>query len=147
MKRNSLKSEELDERGGEHVLRGMLLHMIESPRPVDGAVNLRRRDWPLDNVNDFVAVLVRNVDYSDIVQLAGVERLAARGGVKRGAIESQMPAFAGRLARDHGGVEFTQERVVVIQPLRCRLSMLACGIHRASYAPLFSAFCQASLYL
>ena len=45
-------------------------------------------------------------------------RLAAGGGVERGLIKDNFPARAFGRAGDDRGVEFAQERIVVIEPVR-----------------------------
>ncbi len=54
MERYSLKFEQLDERGGEHVLSRVLLHVIEAAWPVDNSANRARRDGLVSEMHDFV---------------------------------------------------------------------------------------------
>ncbi len=59
------------------------------------------------------------VDHFDNVQssqLAGIERLAAGGGIKRRAIE--INAFLVRTRVDYASPEFGEIAVVIIEPLR-----------------------------
>ena len=51
-------------------------------------------------------------------------RLAAGGGVEGGLIKDDFPAGAFLLAGDDGGVEFAEESVVVIEPVRQVSSLL-----------------------
>ena len=39
MKRDGLKSKQLDKRGGQQVLAGVLLHMVNAPSPINLAVD------------------------------------------------------------------------------------------------------------
>jgi hypothetical protein len=50
--------------------------------------------------------------------------LAARRRVERGLIKDNFPAGAIRRAGNDGGVEFAEERVVVIEPVRQVSSLL-----------------------
>jgi|ERR1700722_880508 len=113
------------------MLGGVLLHMIDAARPVNLAVDGTCGNfsggvmdhvlgitwsgdvWPSDgvrNVNDFYDLR--------IAQRAHVVRLAAGGGIEGGLIKGNFPAGAFRRAGDDRGVEFAQERIVVIEPVR-----------------------------
>ena len=106
------------ERAGQNVLPGMLLHVIETPRPVDLAGDQRAlRERRCQHVDDVVAV-VDGVDDFGRSEPAGVERLAAGRGVEGGAIER-----SGRAARVieracDSGVEPAAGGFGVIQPVR-----------------------------
>ena len=43
---------QVDEHGGEEVLTGVLLHVVESATPIDLALDLRQRKRLLEDVND-----------------------------------------------------------------------------------------------
>ena len=126
------------EDGGEEVLAGMLLHVVEAAIPVDAAFDRSACGKRLaDEVPD-LAVLVffdgfdGNVEgdatTGDGAQKAGIEWLAAAGGIEGGAVESDLPyrfAFgAGELSdvgNDSG--ERLEKRIDVIQPLSCGHSL------------------------
>ena len=125
MERDSLKSEKLDECGGEQMLRGVLLHVVNAARPIHVAVDGPGRNFSGGVVNDVVirrrpAALVRiqNFHYRHVAQLAEIVRLAAGGGVKGGLVQYHAPAVAFALARDHLRVEFPQKRIAIIEPVR-----------------------------
>ena len=76
------------ERTCDHVLAGMLLHMIKAARPVYPAVNrIAGGERRVNDMPDFAGIIDENVAYARVVQQAGIKRLAAGGGIKRGAIE------------------------------------------------------------
>ena len=116
MERNSLEFEELDERGGEHVLSRVLLHVIEAARPVDCAVNRARSDGLVGEMRDFAILGVEHFHDCGSAQVACVKWLSARSGVKRGAIQAHAPTRSLRFASEDLRVEFVQKRIVVIQP-------------------------------
>ena len=95
MEADGARREQPVERRRQHVLPGVLLHVIEPPRPVDRAVHrsARARLRPraaLDTMcSDLAVVLVHDVDdHADaIAERAGVERLTAGGGIEGGPIE------------------------------------------------------------
>jgi hypothetical protein len=68
------------------MLSGVLLHVIETTLPMDNAADFdgieRRRNLMRDP-----AVFIDYVRYVNTVQLSGVEGLAARGWIERGAIK------------------------------------------------------------
>ena len=71
------------------MLAGVLLHVIESPRPVDGAADTRAGvDRAIRQMDDLI-LLVDDIDDTCSAERARVERLAARRGIERGLIEAQ----------------------------------------------------------
>ena len=81
--------EESYERLRKNVLAGVLLNVIESPRPInssfDGCADFRRA--PLNDVEHAVVFVINALQDAFAVECSGVARLAAAGGIKRGAIE------------------------------------------------------------
>jgi len=63
MKRNRRPSVALLKHGREQVLPGVLLHVIEAPRPVDAAIYLGSRGASVNDVKDILAFVahVENV--------------------------------------------------------------------------------------
>jgi hypothetical protein len=57
------------------MLAGVLLHVIETPRPIDGPANRPRRQIAVDYVEDRSAVPIDDVDDPRISERADVERL------------------------------------------------------------------------
>ena len=69
--------------------------MIEAPRPVDLALDRAprlQRSRLLDDVRDRPVLVVDDVDDARSAEKPGVERLAAGGGIERGAIEADEDA-------------------------------------------------------
>src|SRR5258708_7929822 len=119
----------------QHVLTGVLLHVIEAAWPVDDAVrvlaNMQRRSllrpgpsklgpytYTFKDVQNVAGVIVLDVDDADAAERADVERLAARCGIERGAIEHGHGPAVARLDARHDAVELPGVRVGVIQTLR-----------------------------
>ncbi len=112
--------EERFERAGQNVLPGVLLHVIETPRPVDLAGHRRAvRERRRQHVDDFVSV-IDGVDDIRPAEPASVERLAAGRGVEGSPIErdGRAPVVIERAGDD--GVEPAAGGVGVIQPVRHR---------------------------
>src|SRR5205814_3453821 len=99
------------------MLAGVLLHVIESARPVDcsvyGIADLERA--VLHYVGDRPAVIVDNIDHAQPPQGPGVERLAARRGIEGRAIERDAKSIAGALDAGDGRFELAQGRIVVVE--------------------------------
>ena len=121
-----MQVEEFDEGGGEQVLRGVLLHVIEAAGPVNLAVD--GTGWNFGGgVVNYVMGIARPAsgdwgvnDFYDlrVAERACVVRLAAGSRVEGGLIEDNFPAGAVGRAGNNCGVEFAEERVVVIEPVR-----------------------------
>ena len=120
--------------GGEQMLAGVLLHVVEAALPVDVAFDFGADGERLaDEMPDLAAVVFFDGVDGDIeggaagrdgAEEAGIEGLAAAGGVKGGAVEGDLPdgfAFGtGEFANigDDSG-ERLQERIGVIEPFGC----------------------------
>ena len=104
---------------GQHVLAGMLLHVIETAYPVDAPLDPRsdgqRRVHHVPHLAVLVHIYVHNVRAAQRARVVG---LPAAGGVKRTAIQTHAPRVPLRLARQHRRVKFLQIGIVVIQSLR-----------------------------
>src|SRR5271170_2612443 len=118
MERHRLKPEQLDKNGGEQMLAGMLLHVIEPARPVDLAAHRAVRHGGGGVMHYAVIFRICDLDYRDSRERPEIVRLPSRRRVKRRAIEHDLPTMAigtVRLARNHAGLEFLEEGVVVIE--------------------------------
>ena len=91
-------AEPLGDHGREQVLAGVLLHVVEAARPVDDAGDPVARQRCLEDMGDAIA-LVHHVQDGDAAEPAGVERLAAGGGVEGGAVEVDPAAVGVRWPR------------------------------------------------
>src|SRR4051812_39240894 len=102
MKAHGLDTTDADDRRGQHMLTGVLLHVVESSLPVDLAVDGRSRQETTvcarrhgatidlrsrDDMRDRSIVGVHDVDDAKTAEGSGVERLAASGGIERGSVE------------------------------------------------------------
>ena len=95
------------------VLAGVLLHMVEAPRPVDLPVYGRadgqgRGAFVRDDARPFVYV-----QHLGAAEHTGVIRLPAALGIERRAVEHDGEAVLDRLAREHPRVKFRQKGVGV----------------------------------
>ena len=68
------------ESGGEDVLAGVLLHVLEPAGPVDRTVHGARLEMTFNDVQDGVIVTLDHVDDLGGAETAGVEWLAAEVG-------------------------------------------------------------------
>lgn len=59
------------------MLTGVLLHVFESPRPVDLSADAGGLDFNVKHMNNFASVRLDHVDDACAAKLAGVERLSA----------------------------------------------------------------------
>lgn len=109
------------------MLRGVLLHVVNAARPIHMAVNSAHRDLGGGVVNDVVfracrtrraLVGIQNFHYGGVAELAQVVGLAAGGGIKRGLVQYHAPAVAFEIAGHHLRIEFAQERIAIIEPVR-----------------------------
>jgi hypothetical protein len=93
--------EEVVERRRQHVLPGVLLHVIETPPAVDrAAYGLAHFQPRVRDVIDF-AVLVEDIDDPRCAEHTRVERLAAGCRIEGGPIEPHAPSIViGHSARD-----------------------------------------------
>ena len=97
------------ERGGEQMLSGMLLHVIEPPSPVDHASDVRARfERPVENVHKPRFLTVDHVQHHAAAQDAQVVRLPAPRGVESGGGEGHLKPAIHRRAGDDLGVELPQ---------------------------------------
>ena len=73
--------------GGEHVLSRVLLHVLESPRPIYPAGHAPPGRLALDDMHDRPVLVVHDVDNAGIRERPGIEGLPAGRGGERRAIE------------------------------------------------------------
>jgi hypothetical protein len=109
---------------GEDVLAGMLLHVLETPRPIDPSVDWSRSRWlrrtpfqsaRFEHVDDRAVVSIHHVDDRRVSQAAGIERLPSRGRVERRPIEHHGGPPLVRLGSKDARVELCRVRVDVIE--------------------------------
>ena len=105
------------ERRRQHVLAGVLLHVIEAPRPVDRAVarGAPTSSGPSTTCTSRSVVVIDDVDDAPAAERAEVVRLPAGGGIERRADERDREAVAGRGAGGDVGVERLAIGVGVIE--------------------------------
>ena len=89
---------------GDDMLTGVLLHVVEPPRPVDMAAHLRAYGQRLVAQVGDDAVFLVYIQHAGIAQRAEVGGLAAALGVEGGAVKGDGKAvFHGLAGRHHGG--------------------------------------------
>ena len=104
------------------MLAGVLLHVIESPQPVNLAVDRIAHLWcrSLDDMQHAVIFGIDTINYACFAERPGVIRLAATGGIKRGPIENDRDRTVIALAQIYDpSIELKQARIVVIESFSC----------------------------
>jgi hypothetical protein len=104
------------ERRREHVLPGVLLHVIETARPVDTPHDARTgcQRATLDDVQHVAPLVVDDVHDARGVQRAGIERLPSGGRVEGGAVQPDDLPAVGRPDVEHGRLELRRVAVSVV---------------------------------
>ncbi len=146
MERNRGQAEAFLKHGGQQMLAGVLLHVVETAGPVDAALGFAEFDGLIHHVDDSV-LGVADIDDVGIAHLAEVVWLASGRRIERSLIQNDFPGggFGFREGRNQSRLttydpcgEFRCECVVVIQSARG---------HTAPPPADWSARCQASVYL
>jgi hypothetical protein len=116
------------------MLGGVLLHVVNAARPIHMAVDGANRYLGGGVVDDVVLracgarralIRIENFHYRCVAELAQIVGLATGGGIKRGLIQYHAKTVALAIAGDYLRVEFAQERIAVIEPVR-QVSSLSC---------------------
>jgi hypothetical protein len=105
------------------MLTGVLLHVIETARPVDAGGNAAGRDRAVHHMKYVVVFQVADIENVGFAELAKIVGLAAGGGIEMRLIEEDAPAggvVAGericeRLTTENLGRETVLKRVVVVE--------------------------------
>ena len=106
--------EVLADHAAADVLAGVLLHVVEASRPVDGAhYSLPDLHFLFTGVENDPALFV-DIRHGDAVHLSVVGRLSAALGIEGGAVQHHFEAAFGLLAGEDRGCEFFQKRVLII---------------------------------
>ena len=102
------------EHTGDDMLAGMLLHMVEAPRPVELAVDgIAHRQRLIAGVGDDAA-LFADILHRSTAQHAEVAGLTAALGIEGGGIQHHGEAALALLAGEDGGLKRTQKGVLII---------------------------------
>ena len=96
MEGNRRASEAFLKHGGEEMLAGVLLHVVEAARPVDAALRFAGIQRSINDVDDFIFVLA-HVQNIGVAKFPEVVRLAAGTRIKSSAIEDDFPGRSLRL--------------------------------------------------
>ena len=109
------------------VLAGMLLHVIETARPLHATLNWSGREFAIDDMQN-VIFGVAHIENFGVAEPSKIVRLAAGRGIKRRAIEQYFPGrHRARFRGDRGGgfaaedfrLELLQVRIVVVEAAGC----------------------------
>ena len=134
VKGNCRQVEQAHERGREHMLSGVLLHVIPPPRGINQASNARtplRRLVGLDVVNHAAIFCFSDLHHAESFEISWgrnpsrVVHLSPAGRIKGRAVEiDSMPPvnFRGRHNFDNFPLKFVQKRVVIIKTICHRIS-------------------------
>ena len=106
------------EGGRQHVLSGVLLHVIEPPRPIDRTVHGTGCDAAVKDVEDSPSSCSTDVEDPGSAERAGVERLTAGGRIESGAIEDDTgPAVRRRHTAHDAASNSISDGVVIVEAL------------------------------
>src|SRR5579863_10147301 len=102
----------------------MLLHVVESPLPVNGSTDRSNRQLTIGHVHDGAVLSLEDIRYCRIAETPRIMGLAARCRIKRASVQSNppvvsctLPALDPRfLAGNHLRFKIAQKRVIVIKP-------------------------------
>lgn len=126
MERDGGQAKTFLKHGGEQVLAGVLLHVVETAGPVDAAFDTAGGDGTIDDMEDVFVLEIADVEYVGFAEFAQVAGLTAGGGVEVGLVEEHTPAggvVAGegigqRLALEDVRGEVVLEGIVEIEAAR-----------------------------
>ena len=79
------------------MLPGVLLHVIKTALPVDGAVHRSFSDRCAGDMHHRMAIALEDVQHSGAPEPAEVIRLPARRGIERRAVQLHVPLARDRL--------------------------------------------------
>ena len=100
---------------GDHVVPGVLLHVVEPAGPVDLPAHRNAHSQRRVGHVPYVAVLPhQHIQHMNAVQRARVVGLPAGGGIEGAAVQAQAIAPIAGFAFDHLRVEFGQVSVVIV---------------------------------
>ncbi len=109
-----LGAEQGDEHGREQVLAAVLLHVVESPGPVDEALDFIHGHRRGQAVTDLLA-LVDDVDHGNALNPARVVRLSARSRIERRPVQIDFARIAAPL--DDARPKLFEVGVAVVEAL------------------------------
>jgi hypothetical protein len=109
------------------MLPGVLLHVLESARPIDDTVHIAGFDPALHDMQDGTIVSVDDIHDRRGSEPSCVERLSARCRVERRSIEDGGGAPVVHLDAQHARIELGHVGVVVIQTLGQRATSRVTG--------------------
>ena len=128
VKADGADAEQLVEGGRENVLAGVLLHVVEPALPVDGAMHhlsgFGVQGSGFDHMRDRSVLFVDDIDDAQRGEAAGVEGLAAGGGIERGAVERDEQAVVAAIDAHDRRVKLPEIRVVVVEAVGHRVSTI-----------------------
>ena len=99
---------------GDDMLAGVLLHVVESPGPVDAAGDgLSHGEGPVAGVIDD-AVLFVDIQHLRLTQGAVIGALSAALGIEGGAVEDQLPLLLVGGAVQHRGLKLAEKGILIV---------------------------------
>jgi hypothetical protein len=128
VKRFRRESRDLYEGPGQHVLSGVLLHVVKPRVPIHAAIGGRVARTPgtgrfiLEEMFDYATDVFPHVNNSKIADVPAIGQLPARFREKATAVENngELSRFFVRFATDYFGLKFNGVGVVLIQLFRFR---------------------------
>ena len=142
MEGNGGQAKALLENGGEKVLTGVLLHMVEAARPVDAGVNAAGGNGAINYVENVVVFQVADIEDIGFAKFAEIVGLAAGSGIELGLIEEYAPAgsvVAGKrirkgLTAENLGGEIVLKRVIVVEAASGHGSLVRASLAQEIFA-------------
>src|SRR5207253_442518 len=101
------------------MLSVVLLHMIESARPIDPGGDLAGLDRPIQQVQNGAPALLR-IDNAGCAQGAAIARLSTSLGIERGAIEDRCRLSLELADLQHARLKRLEIRVLQVEAFRHR---------------------------
>src|SRR2546425_6057214 len=108
--------EEFDERLGQYMLSGMLLHMIRTPIGIDPATNRLAVNFSFKHMDHIPAGSILNaIDKRHVVDGSKIIGLAARCGIKGGPIQDDARPIPNGFDFNNVCVELEEVWIAVIE--------------------------------
>ena len=139
MEADGVQAEEFLEYGREQMLPGVLLHVVEAPRPIDLARHLAvRRERRRETVRNAL-LLIHHFDHRHPGDRPSIERLSARSRIKERAVQVHGAPVPGAL--HYARLKFAPVGIGVIEPFSHRSNVILLSQGRDRQNPvLYSVF-------
>jgi hypothetical protein len=96
------------------MLAGVLLHMIESSRPINRSRNLAGRNFTVEDMKDIARIIFDNLQNARFPQKSGIVWLTSRFGIESRLVKDDCRHFLNQAPIDHGSGKLPEVRIFVI---------------------------------